>query len=144
FGGGNPFVGAGPSKAGLTAADAPSKLSFPWSLFKRSQVPETTNAGRFFNPASNTWTASPNMNSVRSFVAGGAIGSSLIIAAGGYNGSTTVATAETEGICVGPTPTPTATATASPTATRTPTATPTATATLTPTPTPTATRTPTP
>src|SRR6266496_4468906 len=124
FGGGNPFVGAGPSKAGLTVADAPSKLSFPWSLFKRPQVPETTNAGRFFNPASNSWPASPNMNSVRSFTAGGAIGSSLIIAAGGYNGSTTVASAETEGICVGPTPTPTATATASPTPTPTPTATP--------------------
>src|SRR5438093_655814 len=74
FGGGNPFVSAGPSQTGLTAADAPSKLSFPWSLFKRPQVPDTSNAGRFFNPASNTWTPSPNMNSVRSFPAGGAIG----------------------------------------------------------------------
>src|SRR5207247_724515 len=93
YGGGNPFSGAEPTKAGLTAADAASKLSFP---LNRPQVPDTSSLGRFYNPATNAWTASPNMNSVRSFTSGGAIGNNLIIAAGGYNGSTTVATAETE------------------------------------------------
>jgi hypothetical protein len=137
FGGGNPFSGANAQKAGLSSGDVPSKLAFPWSLFSRVEVPDTSNAGRFYNPATDTWTSSPNMNSLRSFPAGGAIGSSLIIAAGGFNGSTTVATAETEGICGGGTPTPTATATA----THTPTATPTATATATHTPTATATAT---
>ena len=57
------------------------------------------------------------MNALRAFTSGGAIGSSLIIAAGGYDGSSTVATAETEAIgggCVTPTPTPTPTATPTP------------------------------
>src|SRR5947207_9088272 len=112
YGGGNPFVGAEPTKAGLTAANGASKLAFPLSLPKGPQLPATSNAGRYYNPANNTWTSSPNMNSVRSFTSGGAIGNNLIIAAGGYNGSTTVATAETEstggGGCVSPTPTPTA------------------------------------
>src|SRR5207253_5425680 len=105
FGGGSPFVGAA---TGLTELPANvDKTAFPVALMKgakASDQPATTNAGRFFNPASNTWTASPNMNVVRSFVAGSAIGNSLIIAAGGYNGSTTVASAETEGICGGATP----------------------------------------
>jgi hypothetical protein len=52
------------------------------------------------------------MNTVRSFAAGGAIGESLIIAAGGFDGGATVSTAETEAVCGGgPTPTPTSTAT---------------------------------
>src|SRR5439155_580039 len=123
------------------------KTAFPLALMKVAKAadqPATTNAGRFFNPASNTWTASPNMNVVRSFTSGSAIGSSLLIAAGGYNGSTTVASAETEGICGGATPTPTATVSPTATATRTPTATPTFTPTATATATATATRTPTP
>src|SRR5437899_225785 len=145
FGGGSPFAGAGTATASkpgsLELQPKMDKAAFPWAGIKGAKAPDqpaTSNAGRFFNPASNTWTASPNMNVVRSFVAGSAIGNSLIIAAGGYNGATTVASAETEGICGGATPTPTATV--SPTATRTPTATPTATATATAT----ATRTPTP
>jgi N-acetylneuraminic acid mutarotase len=149
FGGGNPFAGAGTATASkpgsLELQPKMDKAAFPWAGIKGAKAPDqpaTSNAGRFFNPASNTWTASPNMNVVRSFTSGGAIGSSLLIAAGGYNGSTTVASAETEGICGGGTPTPTPTAT--PTATRTPTPTPTATATATVTATPTATRTPTP
>jgi N-acetylneuraminic acid mutarotase len=120
FGGGNPFSGANANKAGLSSGDVPSKLAFPWSLFSRVEVPDTSNAGRFYNPASNTWTSSPNMNVVRSFTSGGAIGNSLLIAAGGYNGTTTVASAETEGICGGGTPTPTPTASPSATATATP------------------------
>jgi N-acetylneuraminic acid mutarotase len=153
YGGGNPFTAA--QTAGVASRSnellASSDTSaFPWALIKGAKTvdqPATSNAGRFFNPATNTWTASPNMNVTRSFLSGNsAIGNSLIIAAGGYNGSTTVASAETEGVCPGGSPTPTATATptATPTATRTPTATPTATATATATATSTPTPTPTP
>jgi hypothetical protein len=56
------------------------------------------------------------MEEVRSFSTGAAITNSLIIAAGGYNGASTVASAETENVCAGggtPTPTPTVTPTPS-------------------------------
>jgi len=146
YGGGSPFIGASApeaalSKGALLSTDGPSKLAFPLSLFKGPRRPDTSNAGRYFNPANNTWTSSPNMNQVRSFPAGAAIGNNLIIAAGGYNGSTTVASAETQGICPSGTPTATPTATRTPTATPTVSATATATATATRTPTPTATAT---
>src|SRR5207249_985681 len=56
YGGGNPFSGAEPTKAGLTAAHGASKLAFPLSLPKGPQLPATSNAGRYYNPANNTWT----------------------------------------------------------------------------------------
>src|SRR5205814_4825789 len=105
----------------------PSKLAFPLSLFKSPSRPDTSNAGRYYDPANNTWTSSPNMNVVRSFVSGAAIGNNLIIAAGGFNGSTTVASTETESIgggCASPTPTATATPTVFGTPSATPTCTP--------------------
>jgi cell division septation protein DedD len=141
FGGGNPFVGgAAEAKAGIAAPSSAhiveAKSSFPLELLKRlfghkSNVPDTDNSGRFYDPSTDTWTASPNMNEIRSFSTGGAITNSLIIAAGGYNGSSTVASAETEIVCAGggtptPTPTPTPVVTPTPTpGTPTPTATPT-------------------
>jgi N-acetylneuraminic acid mutarotase len=164
YGGGNPFAGGSASKAASHSGKAPfdlKKAAFPWAWVKQANgpaQPATDSSGRFFDPATNTWSNSPNLNSALSFLSGGAsIGESLIIAAGGYNGSTTVASAETEVVCgaqqVSPTPTatftptptatatftptPTATATSTATATATPTATPTATATETPRPTPT-------
>jgi N-acetylneuraminic acid mutarotase len=115
FGGGNPFSpGGDPNKAAFSIVGVPNKqTSSFWSLFKRHMepnAPATANAGRYYDPVSDTWTSSPNMNQFRSFTSGGAIGDSLIIAAGGYNGSTTVATAEMENICTEPgTPTPTPT-----------------------------------
>ena len=114
FGGGNPFTAAATaSKAAFSVMDLPNKqnASF-WSRFARFlglKRPTTANSGRFYNPATDTWTNSPSMNELRSFVTGGAIGDSLIIAAGGYNGATTVASAETESVCAQqgtPTPTP--------------------------------------
>ena len=118
FGGGNPFTSDG-------IFNAASGIRGPTQ-------PATSSSGRFFNPVTNTWTSSPNLNTSRSFPSGAAIGGNLIIAAGGYNGSTSTASAETEHVC-GVAPTPTPTVTASPTPTRTPTAT----ASPTPTPTPT-------
>ena len=126
YGGGNPFAAGGPeAKAGIAAPSkahiAGSKNSSPWEFVKRlfghkSNAPDTDSSGRFYNPSTDTWTASPNMNETRSFTTGAAIGDSLIIAAGGYNGSTTVASAETENVCAsGGTPTPTPTPSVSPT-----------------------------
>jgi N-acetylneuraminic acid mutarotase len=109
YGGGNPFVGRSVSKAH-------SKAAFPLPFMKGVKDPNrprTANSGRFYDPVADTWTNSPNMTTVRSFTSGAAIGENLIIAAGGYDGSTTVASAETEGVCAGgggtPTPTPTCT-----------------------------------
>jgi N-acetylneuraminic acid mutarotase len=110
YGGGNPFVGNNVNKAA-----SHSKAAFPLAFLKGVKDPNrprTANSGRFYDPASDTWTNSPNMTEVRSFTSGAAIGENLIIAAGGYNGSTTVASAETEAVCAGggtPTPTPTCT-----------------------------------
>jgi N-acetylneuraminic acid mutarotase len=139
FGGGNPFIGASAinnaSRSNRLHVDL-NKAASPWALVDGVEAltqPTTSSSGRYYNPATNTWTSSPNMNMGRSFPSGAAIGSNLLIAAGGYDGSTTVANAEAEIVC-GVAPTPTATATASPTPTFTPT--PTATPTPTPTPTP--------
>src|SRR5204862_7618654 len=87
------------------------KAAFPWARIgvRPPSLPSTSNAGRSYNPATDSWSNSANMNVVRSFPAGGAIGNNLIIAAGGYNGSTTVASAETAGV-PGGTPGPWSTA----------------------------------
>src|SRR6476660_158777 len=142
FGGGSPFISVGIINAASGSGQIPGddKAVLPWGLVKGIRgptQPATSSSGRFYNPATNTWASSPNLNTSRSFPSGAAIGSNLIIAAGGYNGSTSTASAEKESVC-GLAPTPTATATASPTPTRTPTPTapPTPTATPPPTPTP--------
>jgi hypothetical protein len=125
FGGGNPFADGPEAKVGIAAPTlarvakpSSSFLAFVKSVFSRPKTPDTDNSGRFYNPSTDTWTNSPNMIEARSFTTGAAIGNSLIIAAGGYNGSSTVASAETENVCAGggisPTPTATATATGSP------------------------------
>src|SRR6202035_2563778 len=110
--------------------------------------PDTTNALQIYDPASDSWSAGPNLLQTLSFPAGTHVGNTAV-AVGGYTGSSTTTSVEinvVSGGCASPTPTATPTATrtptATPTATHTPT--PTATATHTPTPTPTATHTPTP
>src|SRR5438128_1501435 len=136
FGGGNPVTGAGGIASASRSIELPfnvDKAAFPWAFLKGvngARQPASSNAGWYYDPVTDTWTSSPNMNTARSFPSGGALGDGLIIAAGGYNGSTTVASAEEEYRCRTPTPTPT------------PTATPTATPTVSPSPTPTATPTP--
>jgi N-acetylneuraminic acid mutarotase len=120
YGGGNPFVADTPeAKAGITAPTkarvAQTKRSFPLEFVKRlfghkPNAPDTDSSGRFYDPVSDSWNNSPNMNETRSFTSGAAIGSNLIIASGGYNGFSTVSSAETEDVCAGggisPTPTP--------------------------------------
>jgi N-acetylneuraminic acid mutarotase len=125
YGGGNPFVADGrESKAGITAPTsarvAQTKRSFPIEFIKRlfghkPNAPDTDSSGRFYDPISDSWSNSPNMNEARSFTSGAAIGNNLIIAAGGFNGAGTVSSAETENVCAGGGVTPTPTPSASPT-----------------------------
>ena len=122
FGGGNPFAGAGVSASALPSRKARldvSEARFPLSLapnVKSQTFPATADNGRYYDPATDTWSSSPNMVAARSFPSGGAIGDSLLIAAGGYNGSRSVATVQKEVVCIGmPSPTPTASPTPKPT-----------------------------
>jgi N-acetylneuraminic acid mutarotase len=127
FGGGNPFIGASGVTSALGSIEPPPNVDkpvFPWALFKGvkdPRQPATSNAGRYYNPVTDSWSGSSNIHTPRSFPSGGAIGDGLIIAAGGYNGSTTVDGVETEEMCSAsatptPTPTPISTPRASPTA----------------------------
>ena len=64
-----------------------SKPSSPLAFVKKlfgfgPKTPDTAGDGRFYDPATDTWNNSPNMNELRAFVPSGAIGDSLIIAAG--------------------------------------------------------------
>jgi hypothetical protein len=124
YGGGNPFAGGSPGKALSHSTKAFDPAAFPRRSAesgKRPAQPDTDNSGRFYDPAADTWTDSPDLNGFRSFASGASIGTDVIIASGGYDGVSTVATAETENVCGGPpppSPTPTATAgTPSPTPT---------------------------
>ncbi len=96
FGGGNPF---GPGGHGS------SKAAFARERVKGRPVPDTTNGTVRYDPSTDTWSSAPNMNVQRSFPSGAAIADKLI-SAGGYDGSGTVASAETLDACV-PVPTPT-------------------------------------
>jgi hypothetical protein len=104
FGGGNPFSGP-EAKLGTEAAFAKqvAKLAPNVKAMFKPSLPETTNSTLTYNPATDTWvTTAQNMNSIRSFPAGTNIGN-LLLAAGGYNGATTVNTAETLQTSCGPT-----------------------------------------
>jgi len=74
----------------------------------RPLIPATTNHTYVYNPAADQWTTSANMNQVRSGLGSAFIsGSNDIVAAGGYDGSST-ATVEVLTPCIPlPTPTPT-------------------------------------
>jgi YVTN family beta-propeller protein len=151
FGGGNPFTGTNSSTSALPSSKNLTDVvtsAFPSATVKSVKgqaAPTTADSGRYYDPASDTWTNSPNMLVARSFPAAGAIGDSLLIAAGGFNGSVSVATVQKEIVCVEtPSLTPTATPTVTPTTTPTPTVTSTPTATPASSATPTITPTPTP
>src|ERR1043166_3025562 len=97
FGGGNPFSGfAALPRKGVLA-------------------PDTTNALEIYDPASDSWSAGPNLIQARSFPAGKNVGNTAV-AVGGYTGSSTTTSVEINvvsgGGCASPTPTATATATA--------------------------------
>jgi hypothetical protein len=104
FGGGNPFIsGPGASKVAFD----PKKAAFPLKFVKGvkgPRFPDTDNQTRFYDPSTDTWGSFSNMNEVRSFPGGASIGN-MLIATGGYNGSTTVASVEAVAACF-PTPTP--------------------------------------
>ena len=107
FGGGNPFNGAGASHSALPLTKAlfnTTKALLPRALVEGVNgrtLPTTENSGRYYDPISDTWTSSPNMIAARSFPAGSAIGESLLIAAGGFNGFDSVATVQKEIVCIG-------------------------------------------
>jgi hypothetical protein len=128
YGGGNPF-----------SPDDPAAFPAVSNNTERV-VPNPFNTMYIYNPATNTWTAGPNLLETVSFVAGIAVGNRAI-GVGGYDGATTVQTTEinvtTGGGCpTPPPPTTTRTQTATNTATRTGTSTITRTSTPSPTITP--------
>jgi len=96
FGGGTPFA---PGELSTTAVLTPKKVSASNPL-----VPATGNNGRWYDPVTDTWGLAPNLITQRSFTAGGAVGSQLV-AAGGYDGNWSLATAESRKACT-PAPTP--------------------------------------
>jgi hypothetical protein len=90
FGGGNPF--SADKGSSVTAFDKrPGK--------SRSAVPTTTNIGVVYNPDTDIWSSTPSINVSRSFPSGAAIGNKLV-AAGGYDGTSTVSITETLDACV--------------------------------------------
>ncbi len=116
FGGGNPF------------------LDGPVPGFPASAAPFTTGIAQLYDPVSDTWSTGPSLNVARSFIGGAAIGTIYIVAVGGFDGTTSVATNEVSGPgpCITVTPvtnTPTSTPTTIPTSTNTPTSTSTPTST---------------
>ena len=108
FGGGDPFIGAGATKTAFrsTNAFASSKAAFPGPSVKGvkgQRLPATDSHTRFYDPSTDTWGTFSTMNELRAFTSGAAINTKLI-AAGGYNAITTVASAETVDAYI-PTPT---------------------------------------
>src|SRR5205085_6818974 len=97
FGGGNPFT--------------PSNRSAFFPKNGIAAIPLTTNATQVYDPGTNTWSNGNPMGTARSFPSGTNVGSSYLIAVGGYNGSTTVNSVEVAtapgGPCVTATVTPT-------------------------------------
>ena len=121
FGGGNPFARSDASKSVSTAAFSSAVNKGALVNEKNPLVPFTDNQTRFYDPSADTWGSAPNMNEFRSFPGGAAIGT-LLVAAGGFSGFGSLASAEKDDVCAtGGTPTPTPTVTPTPTATPTPT-----------------------
>jgi N-acetylneuraminic acid mutarotase len=109
FGGGNPFTGPASPTAAARPGFRSTKAAFATERVRGPTVPDTANNTFVYDPATDVWTTSANMNTVRSFPSGAYIGNSnKIIAAGGFDGGFTLASAETLDACIpGPTPTPT-------------------------------------
>ena len=91
FGGGNPF-------SADKSSSTPAAFNQQLAQF-RNAVPTTTNIGVVYNPDTDIWSSSPSMNVSRSFTSGTAIGNKLL-AAGGYDGTSSVSIAETLDACV--------------------------------------------
>jgi N-acetylneuraminic acid mutarotase len=90
-------------------------------IFGGGSLPPLSYTNTFiYDTVSNTWTVGPNMHKPRSFTAGTAIGTRLLVV-GGYDSSRAERTDTCETADGGSTPTPTPTPTGTPTATPTPT-----------------------
>jgi hypothetical protein len=103
FGGGNPF--SSPGGASSVAAFAKQLAQLAPNV--KVNAPATTNSTLVYDPVADSWlTTGANMTSLRSFPGGTNIGNKLV-AAGGYNGSSSTASAETLNVTCIPTPSPT-------------------------------------
>ncbi len=108
FGGDDASIPPPPGRGSAEGVFGWTNAPFPWPVVKREQpLPDTVNTGRRYDAATDTWSSFPNMNVDRSFPSGAAIQNKLI-AAGGFNGSFFIASAEVLDACIpGPRPTPT-------------------------------------
>jgi hypothetical protein len=91
FGGGNPF--SVHKSSSMTAVFDQRRVKL------KSEVPTTTNIGVVYNPETDIWSSSPSMNVSRSFTSGTAIGTKLV-AAGGFDGTSSVSITETLDACL--------------------------------------------
>jgi len=130
FGGGNPFLApenvatrtasaAGPAPGSAKAAHrsteaasalaktAPARNFDPAAIKRNPLLPTTTGRTDVYDPSTDTWTRSADLETIRSFVFGAYISNSdEIIAAGGFDGNFTTAVAEVLTPCIPPPPTP--------------------------------------
>jgi Kelch motif protein len=125
FGGGNFFLAPEnvPTRAASAAGEAPDSANAardsvrtalvrtfdPATMKRKPLVPATTSRTDVYDPASDTWSRSADLNQIRSFPGGAFIsGSNEIIAAGGVDAVNfvTLASAEVLTPCIPPPPTP--------------------------------------
>ena len=143
FGGGSPFTSDNPndkrafpikSKTGSGVSRRHRRLGRTCRLSQgqgqgqakakakgRPNSPRTTNQTQYYDPGTNTWTNGNALLQQRSFPSGTNVGSTYLVAVGGYTGVSTTTSVEVAvapgGACVSPTPTRTGTPpTATPTA----------------------------
>jgi Kelch motif len=105
FGGGNPF---GPTKARSTKAEfASTRTAFSrnqsatpnaFQVRNGSRVPNLSSTAFVYDPETDSWSAAPGMNDLRSFASGTSIGARLF-AAGGLDGFGSTSTVETLDAC---------------------------------------------
>jgi hypothetical protein len=77
FGGGNPFL-ADKSRSNFPLASKTDTKGKP-------HAPSSDNSGRAYDPVTDSWLVASDMNELRSFPAGTAIGNNLFVAGGSFN-----------------------------------------------------------
>ena len=93
IGGGNPFSGASPTGGLAKTANPSLKAAFP-ALGAKGASPQTTGSTVYYDPTTNTWATGHTLNHIRSFPGATNVGSTYLVTYGGYDGSSTTATAE--------------------------------------------------
>jgi hypothetical protein len=101
FGGGNPFASGNDASATAGFMGPFDRATMNNKIF----LPTTSNGMFLYDPVSDSWSTSATMNVLRFAPSGAAIGNKLI-AAGGFDGGSSVASAEVIDVCI-PEPTPT-------------------------------------